>query len=163
MRWVHIVVIALLATATFIFAIQNFEIVTMSFLGFGVRAPLALLVAIVYVLGMATGGSLWALLRRSFHGSGLRQRSSRQELGRRRTGRSAASLKTDPTLHWTAAAYRRGADRRLCLQNSWSVACTAPGSRFVLRRSPLFSNTFSIGVFSGRTSAISSLSPASRA
>jgi putative membrane protein len=52
-----------------IFAVQNLEIVTMSFLGFSVRAPLALLVAIVYVLGMATGGSLWALLRRSLRGS----------------------------------------------------------------------------------------------
>ena len=71
MRWIHLVVIALFAAATFIFAIQNIEIVTMSFLGFGARLPLALVVAVVYVLGMATGGSLWALLRRSFHGSKL--------------------------------------------------------------------------------------------
>jgi uncharacterized integral membrane protein len=71
MRWVHLFVIALFAVATFIFAIQNFETVTMSFLGFSARAPLALLVAIVYLLGMATGGSLWALLRRSFQGSRL--------------------------------------------------------------------------------------------
>jgi hypothetical protein len=35
--------------------------------------------------------------------------------------------------------------------------------RFLLRRSPLFSNTFSIGALSGRTSAISSQSPAPRA
>jgi putative membrane protein len=66
MRWVHLIVIALFAVATIVFAAQNFEIVTMSFLGFSARAPLALLVAIIYVLGMATGGSLWALLRYSF-------------------------------------------------------------------------------------------------
>ena len=69
MRWVHFTVIGLFAVATILFAIQNFQIVTMSFLGFSVRAPLAVLVAIVYVLGMVTGGSLWALLRRSIRGS----------------------------------------------------------------------------------------------
>jgi uncharacterized integral membrane protein len=57
--------VALFAIATALFAIQNFEIVTLTFLGFSARAPLALLVAIFYILGMATGGSLFALLRRS--------------------------------------------------------------------------------------------------
>ena len=66
MRWVHLVVIFLFAAATIVFAVQNFEIVTMSFLGFSARLPLAFLVAVIYVLGMATGGSLWALLRYSF-------------------------------------------------------------------------------------------------
>ena len=65
MRWIHIVVVALFAVATLVFVIQNFEIVTLSFLGFSARALLALLVAIFYLLGMATGGSLLALLRRS--------------------------------------------------------------------------------------------------
>jgi putative membrane protein len=54
-----------------VFVVQNFEIVTMSFLGFSARAPLALLAAVIYVLGMATGGSLWSLLRRSLQGSKL--------------------------------------------------------------------------------------------
>jgi lipopolysaccharide assembly protein A len=71
MRWMHLAVIALFAAATLIFVVQNFEIVTMSFLGFSARAPLALLVAIFYGLGMATGGSLWALLRRLLQGSKL--------------------------------------------------------------------------------------------
>jgi len=65
MRWLNIIVVALFAIATALFAIQNFEIVTLTFLGFSARAPLALLVVIIYVLGMATGGSLFALLRRS--------------------------------------------------------------------------------------------------
>jgi uncharacterized integral membrane protein len=69
MRWIHLAVIVLFAAAIVIFAFQNFAIVTMSFLGFSARAPLALLVAIAYLLGMATGGSLWALLRRSYQGS----------------------------------------------------------------------------------------------
>jgi hypothetical protein len=42
---------------------------TMAFLGFGIRAPLALVVAGFYALGAITGGSLFALLRRSFEAS----------------------------------------------------------------------------------------------
>ena len=69
MRWIYLAVIILIVAATIIFALQNFEIVTMSFLGFNARVPLAVLVAVVYILGAATGGSLFALLRRSYQGS----------------------------------------------------------------------------------------------
>jgi lipopolysaccharide assembly protein A len=69
MRWIYLAVIILLAAATIIFALQNLEIVTMSFIGFNARLPLALLVGVVYLLGAATGGSLFALLRRSYEGS----------------------------------------------------------------------------------------------
>jgi uncharacterized integral membrane protein len=69
MRWIYLAVIILFAVATIVFALQNLEIVTMSFLGFNARVPLALLVAVAYLLGAATGGSLFALLRRSYEGS----------------------------------------------------------------------------------------------
>jgi len=69
MRWFYLAVIILFAAAAIVFALQNFEIVTMSFLGFNARVPLALLVIVVYLLGTATGGSLFALLRRSYQGS----------------------------------------------------------------------------------------------
>jgi uncharacterized integral membrane protein len=69
MRWFYLAVIVLFAAATLVFALQNFEIATVSFLGFRLRAPLALLTIVVYVLGAATGGSLLALLRRSYQGS----------------------------------------------------------------------------------------------
>jgi hypothetical protein len=46
--------------------------VTMAFLGFSARAPLAVLTAIVYILGAATGASVLALLRKSVHGSRAR-------------------------------------------------------------------------------------------
>ena len=69
MRWIHLGIIILFALATIIFALQNFEIVTMSLLGFNAGVPLALVVAIAYLLGAATGGSLFALLRRSYEGS----------------------------------------------------------------------------------------------
>ena len=69
MRWIYLAVIVLFAAATFVFALQNFEIVTITFLGINARVPLALLVAVVYLLGAVTGGSLLALLRRSYEGS----------------------------------------------------------------------------------------------
>ena len=69
MRWIYLAFIILFAAATIIFAVQNLEAVTMTFLGFNVRAPLALLTIIVYLLGAVTGSGLFALLRRSYHGS----------------------------------------------------------------------------------------------
>ena len=74
MRWVHLAVIVLFVAVILIFAVQNFEIITVSFLGSSARMPLALLAGIVYLLGMVTGGSLLSLLRWSLEGS--RRRAS---------------------------------------------------------------------------------------
>jgi uncharacterized integral membrane protein len=71
MRWLYIIVVVLFMVATIVFVTQNLEIVTLSFLGFSARTRLGLLVVIFYLLGMATGGSLFALLRRSIAGSGF--------------------------------------------------------------------------------------------
>jgi len=69
MRWIYLALIILFALATLIFALQNLEATTMSFLGFRIRAPIALLAVVVYVLGAVTGSSLLALLRRSYQGT----------------------------------------------------------------------------------------------
>jgi putative membrane protein len=69
MRWVYLTVVILVVAATIIFVLQNVEAVTMSFLGLSIRAPLALLAAVAYVLGAVTGGSVFALVRKSFQGS----------------------------------------------------------------------------------------------
>ena len=69
MRWVYVAVICVFAAAVIIFAAQNLQVVTMSFLGFSARVPLALLAAGIYLLGAATGGSLLALLRQSIQGA----------------------------------------------------------------------------------------------
>ena len=53
------------------FAVENMQLVTMSFLGSSAQVPLALLVASIYLLGMITGSSLVALLRRSIKGAQL--------------------------------------------------------------------------------------------
>ena len=69
MRWVHLTIIVVFAAATILFLLQNLEVVTMTFLGFSIQAPLAVMTGIAYLLGAATGGSLFALLRRSVKAS----------------------------------------------------------------------------------------------
>lgn len=69
MRWVYIIVIAVFVAIVLIFVFQNLGVVTMAFLGFSLRAPLSIIAAIMYVLGALTGGSLYALLRKSVHAS----------------------------------------------------------------------------------------------
>jgi len=63
MRWVYLIVIVVFLSAVVLFAVQNVQPTTMAFLGFSVRAPLALMVTVIYVLGALTGGSLLALMR----------------------------------------------------------------------------------------------------
>ena len=69
MRWINIAVIAVLVAALLIFAFQNFQNVTVDFLRFSVSAPLSILVVVIYLLGMWTGGSVWALIRWAVEGS----------------------------------------------------------------------------------------------
>jgi uncharacterized integral membrane protein len=69
MRWFHTTVIVVLAVAFLIFALQNLQSSVVSFLGFSITAPLAVLFIVVYLLGMATGGSAWALVRWAWQGS----------------------------------------------------------------------------------------------
>jgi uncharacterized integral membrane protein len=61
--------VVLFIAVMIVFVIQNREVVTMALLGFGIRAPLALVAAGFYALGAITGGSLFALLRRSIEAS----------------------------------------------------------------------------------------------
>jgi uncharacterized integral membrane protein len=73
MRQLYLVIVILLAAATLIFALQNLEIVSIDFLWFHLRTPLAILVAATYVMGAVTGGSFGALIRRSVRGARLRR------------------------------------------------------------------------------------------
>jgi uncharacterized integral membrane protein len=69
MRPVYLIIIVIFAAAAVIFAVQNLDRVTVSFLGFSVSMRLAVLVVVVYVAGAFTGGSLFGLLRRSYEGA----------------------------------------------------------------------------------------------
>ena len=69
MRWLYLAIVVVFVAALIIFVVQNTEPVSMSFLSFGLRLPLAVLAFIIYVLGALTGGSLYGFLRRSVAGS----------------------------------------------------------------------------------------------
>jgi putative membrane protein len=69
MRWLNMGIVVVLAAAMLIFAIQNLQSVTVSFLNLRIGAPLAVLAVVLYLLGMATGSSLWALIRWALEGS----------------------------------------------------------------------------------------------
>ena len=68
MRWIHMAIVALFVVLIVVFAVENFQIVTMSFFGWSASVPMVLQVAIVYILGMVTGSSLVSLLRRAIEG-----------------------------------------------------------------------------------------------
>jgi lipopolysaccharide assembly protein A len=69
MRWVNFAVVVIFAVVMLIFAAQNFQTVTVYFLTFKMSAPHAVLIVIIYLLGMVTGGSVGELMRRAFEGS----------------------------------------------------------------------------------------------
>lgn len=69
MRWIYLAIVVVFVAALIIFVVQNTQNVSMAFLSLGATLPLAALVFIVYVLGALSGGSLYALLRRSVAGS----------------------------------------------------------------------------------------------
>ncbi|WMS43851.1 hypothetical protein RDV64_05490 [Acuticoccus sp. MNP-M23] len=63
MRAFYTIVFFVFLAAVVIFAVQNLTTVGVSFLGFSIQAPMALIIAAVYVVGMLTGSSLFAALR----------------------------------------------------------------------------------------------------
>ena len=69
MRWFYLAIVVVFVAALIIFVAQNTQSVDVSFLSLGVTLPLAVVVFVVYVLGALSGGSLYALLRRSVAGS----------------------------------------------------------------------------------------------
>jgi lipopolysaccharide assembly protein A len=68
-RWVYLAIVVVFVAALIVFIFQNTQSVDVSFLALGVTLPLAILVLVAYVLGALSGGSLYALLRRSVAGS----------------------------------------------------------------------------------------------
>jgi lipopolysaccharide assembly protein A len=68
-RWLYLAIIVVFVAALIIFVFQNTDVVSVAFLSGVVSLPLALVVFVVYLLGAVTGGSLYALLRRSVAGS----------------------------------------------------------------------------------------------
>lgn len=69
MKWIHTAIVAIIAVAFVIFALQNLQSVTVAFLSFGITLPLAILFVVIYLLGMATGGSAKSLMRWAWQGA----------------------------------------------------------------------------------------------
>jgi uncharacterized integral membrane protein len=69
MRWLYLIIVILFAAAIVIFALQNLETITVSFLGLSIATRVSILMVVIYLLGALTGGSLIALLRRSYNES----------------------------------------------------------------------------------------------
>jgi len=79
MQWFYLTVVLLFAAATMIFALENVQAVTMSFLGLSIRAPLALLAAVAYVHYLVAAYSHWCVNRSKVPARAGRDRSNRQD------------------------------------------------------------------------------------
>jgi len=62
-RYLYIALIVVFAGVVLLFKIQNMESVTVSLFSMSVTLPTSVLVLLVYVLGMFTGGFVLGLLR----------------------------------------------------------------------------------------------------
>ena len=69
MRYVYMALIAILAAIIILFKVQNLESVTVSLFAASVTLPVSVLVLLIYILGMLTGGFLLALVRSWVHGA----------------------------------------------------------------------------------------------
>ena len=69
MRYVYMALIAVLVAIIILFKVQNLESVTVSLFSASVTLPVSVLVLLIYILGMLTGGFLLALLRSWVHGA----------------------------------------------------------------------------------------------
>jgi uncharacterized integral membrane protein len=63
MRYVYIGLIILITLAVVTFKVQNIEAVTVTFLSGSLTLPVAVLILVVYVLGMLTGGMVLSVIR----------------------------------------------------------------------------------------------------
>jgi uncharacterized integral membrane protein len=69
MRYVYMALIVILAAIIILFKVQNLEAVTVSLFAASVTLPVSVLVLLIYLLGMLTGGFLLALVRSWVHGA----------------------------------------------------------------------------------------------
>ena len=69
MRYVYMALIAVLVAIIILFKVQNLESVTVSLFSASVTLPVSVLVLLIYLLGMLTGGFLLALVRSWVHGA----------------------------------------------------------------------------------------------
>lgn len=69
MRYVYIALIVALTALVLLFKLQNLQMVTVSLLSASFTLPASVLLVLIYVLGMLTGGFLFALVRTWIRGA----------------------------------------------------------------------------------------------
>ena len=74
MRYVYLALLIVLTSLVFLFKIQNLESVTVSFYSLSLTLPLSILILLVYVLGMLTGGFVVSHLRTWIQGASKRSK-----------------------------------------------------------------------------------------
>ena len=67
MRYLYIAIVVVLAAIVILFNIQNVETVSVSLFSVSIRMPTWLMVYLVYIAGMLTGGFVWAFMRKTIH------------------------------------------------------------------------------------------------
>ena len=65
MRLVYLLLLLIIVAAVVLFAVQNHESITLTYLDRSVTLSLPLLIAIVYLLGMVSGWTVVGFLKRS--------------------------------------------------------------------------------------------------
>jgi uncharacterized integral membrane protein len=73
MRFVYMALIVVLAGVVILFKVQNIESVTVSLFSMSLTMPISILVFLVYVLGMLTGGMALTLVRSLISGATRRE------------------------------------------------------------------------------------------
>jgi uncharacterized integral membrane protein len=74
MKYVYVALIVVIAGIVLLFKVQNLTSVTVSLLGARITLPVSILVLLIYVLGMLTGGMVLALLRALIHRASAQDR-----------------------------------------------------------------------------------------
>jgi uncharacterized integral membrane protein len=69
MRYVYMLLIALIAGIVVLFKVQNLDAVTVTLLSMNFSMPVSILVLLIYVLGMFTGGFMLQLARTLMRGA----------------------------------------------------------------------------------------------
>ena len=67
MRYLYIAIVVVLFAIVILFNIQNVESVNVSLFSVSITMPTWLMVYLVYIAGMLTGGLVWDFLRKSVH------------------------------------------------------------------------------------------------
>ena len=66
-RFVYIALIVVFTALVLLFKFQSLDVVTVSLFSANISLPVSVLIVVIYVLGMLTGGFLLALLRTWVH------------------------------------------------------------------------------------------------